>query len=192
MNGFWALIVQSGAPMPLPVSSRLAGRADKAVMAVTTLWVTVVWLIGYLSYMSLWSDMRVWLASKAQSASPPTTDSRSSSGSGIVVVDGVAVTQDQLREMCQTPLGVLLNTRGVVGTTSKVLLHAGVINTICMLSWVLSHCLARQVLPGLLPDRMLDVYYPLLPTDMLAAAAASAGSGSGECAAGEACVLASQ
>lgn len=166
MNGFWAAMVQSGAPLPLPKSNHLAGRSCDAVLAVTCVWTTVVLLIGYLSYTSLWSDMRVWLAGKAQGAA-------STRGSSVVMIEGVAVTVEQLQRMCHSPYSLLLSARGGTGWLAQVLLHCGIINLICLGAWLLAHTLVQQLMPALLPGRVLDLYCQMspqvLPSDCMAA-----------------------
>lgn len=156
MNGFWAYLVQSGAPLPLPVSRQLHGRSCDAVMAVTCVWMTVVLVIGYLCYTSLWSDMRVWLASKAQNAFP-------SSEGRIVLIDGVAVRVQQLQRMCQSPFALLLSARGITGWLAQLLLHGGLLNLICLCAWLLSHMLVQQLLPVVLPSGVLEMYCQRLP-----------------------------
>jgi simple sugar transport system permease protein len=47
------------------------------------------------------------------------------------------LTHQQLYAMCHTPFALLLNARSVAGTMAKVLLHLGMANVLCLLSWVL-------------------------------------------------------
>ena len=170
MNASWAALVQSGAPLPLPVSSRLAGRSCDAVVAVTCVWTTVVLIIGYLCYISLWSDLRVWLAGKAQGAAS------SARGSGVVVVDGVVVTVEQLQRMCHSPYSLLLSACGATGWVAQLLLHCGLINLICLGAWLLTHLLVQQLMPALLPTGVLDAYCQMpahsIPSDCSTAAGA--------------------
>jgi hypothetical protein len=154
LNGFWASFIQSGSPMTLPVSNRLDGRSAEAVMAITTVWTTLVLLICYLCYISLWSDMRSWLASKARNLQHD-DDS--------VVIGETPVTNAQIYRMCGSSFGVLLDARGVVGFCSRALLQLGVINVLCICAWVLSHCLVQQLLPSALPSMLLGLYFRELP-----------------------------
>jgi preprotein translocase subunit SecG len=155
MNTFWSTLVQSGSPLPLSSSSLLAGHSSGAVMALTTLWMTLVLLIGYLCYMSLWSDMRAWLASKGRAAA--------AQGAETVDIGGVALTLEQLRRMCNSPFALLLQSTGIAGTLAKVLMHLGLVNFVCILAWVVSHLLVQQFLPGALPQSLLGTYYSPLP-----------------------------
>lgn len=132
-------------------------------MAVTTVWMTVVLLIGYLCYMSLWSDMRVWLASKGRTAQQQ--------GYASTEIGGVLVTVEQLRHMCQSPFALLLQAKGVAGTFAKILMHLGLVNILCTSAWLLSHLLVQQLLPVLLPEPLMGVYYSSLQPDAAAGAA---------------------
>jgi hypothetical protein len=154
LNGFWASFIQSGSPMTLPVSSRLEGRSADAVMAVTTVWTTLILLICYLCYISLWSDIRSWLASKARGLQH---DDES------VAIGDTPVTNAQIYRMCGSSFGVLLDAPGVIGFCSRALLQLGVINLLCMCAWVLSHFLVQQLLPSMLPSVMLGMYFRELP-----------------------------
>ena len=163
LNAGWASLVQSGAPISLPVSSLLAGRSAAAVMAVTIVWMSDVLLIGYLCYISLWSDIRLWLAGKAREASAQQDDN--SSGTSTVGINGVTVTHDQLSSMCNTPLSLLLTARSAAGMLARILLHLGLVNAICMVACVLSHVLVQLLLPNILPAPLLDVYFRTLPQE---------------------------
>jgi hypothetical protein len=134
-------------------------------MAVTTVWMTVVLLIGYLCYMSLWSDMRVWLASKGRTAQQQGLTSTD--------IGGVTVTVEQLRLMCQSPFALLLQARGAAGTFAKILMHLGLINILCTSAWLLSHVLVQQLLPMLLPEPLMSTYYSPAPSEAAAVGAAA-------------------
>lgn len=115
--------------------------------------------------MSLWSDMRVWLASKGRATA--------AQGAGSVDIGDVMVTLEQLRRMCNTPFALLLQSTGVAGTLAKILMHLGLANFLCISAWVLSHVLVQQLLPEALPQSMLGIYYSPLPQQQPQDAAAA-------------------
>lgn len=160
-NRLWGILVQSGAPIPLPASSQLSGRSGSALLALTTLWVTDVMLIGYLCYVSLWSDMRLWLASKAQDTA--TRQRQGGQQDEALEINGVVLSYTQLQSLFQTPFAMLMNGRGMVGGSAMVLLHLGIINLLCMVSWLISQLLVLQLLPRLLPESVFDVVFQELP-----------------------------
>lgn len=160
-NYFWGILVQSGAPIPLPASSQLSGRSGSALLALTTLWVTDVMLIGYLCYVSLWSDMRLWLASKAQDTAA--RQRQAGQQDEAVEINGVVLSYTQLQSLFQTPFAMLMNGRGMLGGSAMVLLHLGIVNLLCMVSWLISQLLVLQLLPRLLPESVFDVVFQKLP-----------------------------
>lgn len=144
--------------------------------ALAILYTTDVALVLYMCYMSLWCDIRAWLAGKtaeaAVAAAVAAPQEAAAGGgrppgepSGVIVLAGVAVSGDQLTDMAASPAaGVMLAPTGWGGRLSQLCLHAAAVNLLCLASVLAAQAAVLWLLPSLLPpgDALLDRYYPLL------------------------------
>jgi hypothetical protein len=184
----WSRLVQSGAQsLPLPLSGRLAGRSASVMVSLLTLYSTTVALVAYMAYMGLWADLRVWLSAKAAAAAaaPHHRDEGHSSDDddaaapppGFTAIGGCLVSEEQLLEAARSPAAaLLLDAQGLVGRVSSACLHVCGINVLCMLCLMGSRLLSGRLLPAVLPQHLLDAYYPVLPTGLQQGACAAGAS----------------
>jgi hypothetical protein len=79
-------------------------------------------------------------------------------------VSGVLLSPQQLLDLCRSHVSLLLlDGRGLLGRAAMVCFHAGIVNTILLLSWLLSHVLVLRVAPHVLPRLLVALYYPPAP-----------------------------
>jgi hypothetical protein len=79
-------------------------------------------------------------------------------------VSGLVLSSQQLIDLCRSNAALLLlDGRGLFGRAAMVCFHAGIVNMILLLSWVVSHVLVMRVAPHVLPRLLLAVYYPPAP-----------------------------
>lgn len=123
------------------------------------IYITTVAATLHVVYISQWVELRRWLRAKA---CPPALPGRR--GQSTVVINGVCLSRRQLLDACHTPAArLLLDGEGVLGKASMLLLHASLVNIVCLMSLLVSQVLVLQLAPMVLQGPLLPVYYPLTP-----------------------------
>lgn len=161
----WATLVQSGQAMHVPDSPLLQGRSCTVLLAVTQLYITTLLVTCYACYIATWAHGVFWLLGKAKGcadAAGVAADRGGREPQGLRLNGDVVLTHLQLQDACLTPAAALLLSKsGFVGTLKWLCFHACALNTLCLVAVVFSRRLVQQLLPGLLTQNVLDIFYPL-------------------------------
>jgi len=124
------------------------------------IYITTVAATLHVVYISQWVELRRWLRAKA---CPPALPGRRGQRC-TVVINGVCLSRRQVLDACQTPAArLLLDGQGVLGKASMLLLHASLVNIVCLVALLISQVLVLQLAPMALQGPLLPVYYPLKP-----------------------------
>jgi hypothetical protein len=152
-------MVQSGSLALIVPDASLEGRSASMLLALLTIHVTTCAATMYVAYISQWSEVRVWLQRKANSAT-----ARQQSPACPIHIDGVSLSRSQLLHMTDsTAAKVLLDCRGLWGWLSMLLMQGGMLNLVCLGSLLVSQVLALHVGPRMLLQELVALYYPVLP-----------------------------
>lgn len=159
-NAFWTQLVQSGTARTIHADTSLHNRTVSVVMALVTTYLTLGAATVYLAYMIQWRELRRWLKEKACCHSPPAE----AAADAAVNINGVLLAPRQLLELRQSPAAsLLLDGRGLLGRLSMVLLHASILNGMCLASLLLSQVLVLRLAPQVVPASVLSIYFPTHP-----------------------------
>jgi len=159
LTAFWIWLVQSGHSQQVPDSPRLQGRSSTVLLAAAITYSTTVCVTMYVYYMHLWADLVQWLAGVAATQSDTAPRSTWSSNG-----EALQSRRERLLGLCWTPAAnLLLRRQGWMSLVSWVCFHGSAINILCLACVLVSQHCVKRLLPAVLSELALDVWYPPVP-----------------------------